>query len=376
MRALIPKLVLLGFSLSLAIGMGEVFVRLVVPVDLGIWRTTRDGLITLRPGIDTRLPSFGQDVRTNDLGFRDEPRTRTKPKDVFRVVVVGDSFMEALQVAHSDSLPHLLEKLLGEHSSRSIEVLNAGVSGWGTDDQLTWLRREGFGLEPDLVLIARTLHNDVSDNVELRHHELIDGVPHPRPRVEMPVLEYADLEIKGWLAGHSYLYRFLTNALHGRELKARADGLNRHVDELIRRQPSEEIEHGWQWTDMYLDAIVHEGRAIGVQTAVFLIPLAVQLSDSAFDEFVARRALGLDEVDPEKPQSRMANWGREADVDVIDLLEAFRDRTASSPGILYLPSDGHWNAAGHELAAGVVAERLLRRGLVPVNPALPTDNYD
>lgn len=364
MRAFLAKLLLLGFSLGLTIVLGEMFLRIAQPQDLGIWRTTRDGQITLRPGLDTQLPSFGHRIRTNALGFRDEPIAPAKAPGTFRVVVLGDSFMEALQVSHEDSLPHRLGELLEDRSGRPVEVVNAGVSGWGTADQLIWLRRVGLALEPDLVLVAMTLHNDVSDNLALRHHDLVAGAPRARPRTEMPLRVYAPLELKGWLASRSHLYRLITERLRGGEIQSRAGALASHVSALMRRDPDEQIELGWKLTRHHLDEIQEASRANGARMAIFMIPLAVQLRDRVFAEFLASHDLDPNEVQLDRPQQAVREWGAAAEVPVIDLLPDFRTRVAADPSLLYIPADGHWNEAGHELAAEAVATALIERGVV------------
>jgi lysophospholipase L1-like esterase len=368
MRGLLPKLLLLGFSLALALVLCEGALRVARPQDLGIWRTTRDGQITLRPGLDAWLPSFGTRVSTNALGFRDEPVSKAKAPGAFRVIVLGDSFMEALQVPHEDSLPHRLGQILEARANRSVEVLNAGVSGWGTADELVWLHRVGLDLAPDLVLVAMTLHNDVSDNLELRHHDVVAGEPRPHPRVDMPLREYAPLEVKGWLAAHSHLYRLITETLRGREIRKRVGALSSHVSALMRREPDERIRLGWSLTRAHLDEIRAETGSRGARTAVFMIPLAVQLSDAAFEQFLASHDLTLDQVRLDQPQQQVEAWGSEAGVPVIDLLPAFRSRTAADSNPLYIPADGHWNQAGHELAAQALAEELIERELVPGRP--------
>ena len=71
----------------------------------------------------------------NAHGFRDYERSYTKPKGTFRILVLGDSYVEALQVALENSFPALLEKKLNENStSTKFEVLNLGQSGFGTAD--------------------------------------------------------------------------------------------------------------------------------------------------------------------------------------------------------------------------------------------------
>ena len=48
--------------------------------------------------------------RFNSHGFRDYERTYEKPSGVFRILVLGDSYIEALQVQLEDSFTALLEK--------------------------------------------------------------------------------------------------------------------------------------------------------------------------------------------------------------------------------------------------------------------------
>src|SRR6266851_1141148 len=50
-----------------------------------------------------------QYVKINSHGFRDKERTYEKGKDVFRIVVLGDSFSEALQVPLEKTFPYILE---------------------------------------------------------------------------------------------------------------------------------------------------------------------------------------------------------------------------------------------------------------------------
>src|SRR5262245_10317428 len=68
----------------------------------------------------------------NSHGFRDYERTCEKPPNTFRILVLGDSYTEALQVALQDSFAGRLEKKLNENStSTRFEVLNMGQSGFG-----------------------------------------------------------------------------------------------------------------------------------------------------------------------------------------------------------------------------------------------------
>jgi hypothetical protein len=93
--------------------------------------------------------------------------------------------MEAYQVKFADALISVRERRLNEVIDRPVEVVNASVSGWGTDDELTYLTRHGIRFQPDLVLVGMTLHNDVESLSLQRPKRVISNGefgPWPGPR--------------------------------------------------------------------------------------------------------------------------------------------------------------------------------------------------
>jgi hypothetical protein len=85
---------------------------------------------------------FSVAVAANSDGFRDVDRETGKPDDVKRVALLGDSFIEAVQVPFKDTAGQHLERLLNSPSHRSAsrwEVLNFGVSNYGVGQyMLAW----------------------------------------------------------------------------------------------------------------------------------------------------------------------------------------------------------------------------------------------
>ena len=76
-------------------------------------------------------------VRVNSDGLRDREHAREKPPDTFRVAVVGDSYAEALQVEQEAAFWAVMERRLQACAAqfaggRRVEVINFGVSGYGT----------------------------------------------------------------------------------------------------------------------------------------------------------------------------------------------------------------------------------------------------
>ena len=102
-------------------------------------------------------PEFRTAVRINENGLRDRPHSYERPNDVERILVLGDSFAWGYGVEESERFSQLLEKSLG------VEVINAGVSGYSTDQELLWYQKEGIKYDTDLVILV-IAGNDVGDN--------------------------------------------------------------------------------------------------------------------------------------------------------------------------------------------------------------------
>ena len=114
-------------------------------------------------------------VEINSHGYRDLERTKAKPDGVYRIAVLGDSFVEGREVALEQTFCAVLERMLNGTSGfkgRTVEVLNFGVSGYGTAQELLTLRHDVYGFDPDQVILVVFTANDVADNSQALSHKL------------------------------------------------------------------------------------------------------------------------------------------------------------------------------------------------------------
>ena len=120
----------------------------------------------LRPGISGWYHKENDAyIQINSDGLRDREHEINKPANTIRIAIVGDSYAEALQVAQEATFWSILEKRLNECSpNKRIEVINFGVSGYGTTQELITLRQQVWKYSPDIVLLAFTTYNDIMDN--------------------------------------------------------------------------------------------------------------------------------------------------------------------------------------------------------------------
>src|SRR3990167_2355492 len=119
--------------------------------------------------------------RTNAFGLLGEDVRQKKDKGTFRILVLGDSFTEAIQVPGDQNFCGRLQSLLSglpDKPYEKIEVLNAGVSGYSPLNYYLAYTRELSRLEPDLILV-QLFANDVFEDNEATAKSLLDeqGLP-------------------------------------------------------------------------------------------------------------------------------------------------------------------------------------------------------
>lgn len=135
---------------------------------------------SLRPDMEGLYTKEGRAfVRINSDGLRDREHSKQKPPGTFRIAVVGDSYAEAFQVEQEKAFWSVLERELQgcpAFVGRRVEVINFGVSGYGTAQELLTLRAKVWDYSPDVVLLAVTTNNDVLDNS--RALKLTDEIPY------------------------------------------------------------------------------------------------------------------------------------------------------------------------------------------------------
>ncbi len=112
-----------------------------------------------------RRDGFAVYVEQNQFGLRASKTMRKdKSSPQKRTLILGDSYVWGYGVDQ--------DKVFTEptvHSSER-ELINFGVSGYGTDQALLFYQREGRSFEVDEVVLAFTPYNDVENNLSSRQY--------------------------------------------------------------------------------------------------------------------------------------------------------------------------------------------------------------
>ncbi|MDH3981204.1 MAG: hypothetical protein OEU91_11905, partial [Gammaproteobacteria bacterium] len=168
-KATAGNILIVAVSLLVAALLAEVVLRQIRPVDFGrssFFRIPHPvyGWV-LEPGVSyiNYMREAPVPVSYNSNGWRDIEHAVDKPDGVTRILVLGDSFMEAYSVPFEDSLPARLQQLAGR-GGQQIEVINLGVAGYGTLQEYLVYRDHGKQYQPDIVLLGFYVANDVRNN--------------------------------------------------------------------------------------------------------------------------------------------------------------------------------------------------------------------
>lgn len=282
--------------------------------------------------ITARLGREEIPIRTNRLGLRGPEPMEPKPADLFRILVLGDSVAFGWGVREEDTFPSQLADLLTLlHPGQRYEVINAGVSGYGTWQQARWLEQEIARLRPDLVVVQVHL-NDAADN-------LWGAVGQATGEAS-----------RSQLAQRSALARLVQLTL----LARRGGGTGGGSCANDWSEPGRRV--CWERTLALLDDIHRTAQAYGAATALMPVPMRWQVEPGVVDP----RAW----VDASLYQEPLGRYARRQGWLFVDPLPAFQGAAASGQGSLFLDV-GHPNEAGHRLLAQALYQSLNQAGALP-----------
>jgi hypothetical protein len=336
-----------------------------------------------RPGARARYEreEYSTAIAINSHGQRDRERTWEPAPGVFRVLALGDSFLEGYSVEQEETVTHLLEARL-DRPGCPVEVLNAGTTGYSSDQEYLYFVHEGHRYAPRVVMVFFH-YNDVFFNGQPRYYKL--GKPHllptgdggieqsnypvwKPPATPPPAAPARERRIEGSHAWHWFRSRLIVGAPQTYDALARlglwdplgGDGV---PDELLAyfRRRSDDIKLGWDMTDLILANLAREVKARGARLVLVYVPSMMEVDDDSWNLTRLRYQGRSDLWVRDLVVRRLERSGQTGGFDVLDLTPALRAGTGLLRPVYY-PRDGHWNPAGHRLAAEDLERFLSARG--------------
>lgn len=249
--------------------------------------------------------TMGYKLTINRLGLRGPEYPYEKPPNVRRLLLLGDSYAWGYGVGDEEHLARRLEDRLDNW-----QVINTGVSGWGTDQQLLFLKHEGVRYSPDVVVVAFFLFNDPTNVARSVQYGL-----------SKPVFMDTNL------------------TLHNVP---------------VPKPGASQVDMRSQAAPIPLAAAILQDISRVCQQRQ--CPLVVM----KFGAF-----LGLESEKMQRWEADLENrLEQHPEINYLDLDDAFKQRRLTRQALLEGNNDGHWNAFGHEQTARILYEYLYDQQLL------------
>ena len=264
------------------------------------------------------------------------------------MLFLGDSITFGFGVSGRDVVSNRVAELRAK-THGPLEVINAAVPAYNTDQEITYLEREGYRYRPDWVIVG-VCWNDIHDKTGVvvdALGRLGDGsVPEVGPLTTL--MESAPVyAMRNAIKRSRVFYAALQGSRAIRALVEAPDGDTRRRLEVLEGRDGPDVELGWR----HIDAAVHRLHDVAARygfralLVTFPIPLAMEHPYPASSY-------------PRRIREAAAREG----IAFLDLEPAFR-REYHGEESLFIPYDGdHPNGAGHAIAAREIAAFLNDAG--------------
>ncbi len=379
-------------NLSLILG-GIVFALLLVEIGLRIagisfpifYTADWDRGWALPPNTSGWFTEEGKSfVRVNNDGLNDREHAIAKPAGTIRIAVLGDSYTEAMQVPREQNFCSVLERQLrgcDALQGKQTEVMNFGVGGYGTAQELLTLREKVWKYSPDIVVLVVCWSNDINDNSPpldeypyrpyfvYRNGELVLDSSFRNSRSYQ--IHSTGWQLIPWSRVVQVVKRVKDVIIQGRR---RSHGVERypHVEGFgptdlpdyatLFHEPTDPAwKEAWRVTEGLIALMRDEVSSKGADFLVVTIDDEIQAFPDPEVRDRVMKAYGIQDMF--YPNNRLENFCRRNGIKFLDLGHVFQAWAVTHHIFLNGFENthlgmGHWNAAGHRLAGERIAQEV------------------
>jgi len=367
MRDLLLNLFLVVASVATGFFLCEMLVRIVSPQILYGYRDINrpDSVFIYRHRENANLVvNVGEGERhfvSDRFGYRVNYTSRDSPEqraDV-TVLVIGDSFVEALAVENEETIPEYIARLLSENLGRSVEAVNAGHGGWCPNQYYLEARRSLTLRRFDMGLVFLYTGNDCIQEIDTCYTPTRYFTP---PKLRLP-RGFSKSEFKSsiykpvveYLGRRFHLAVFLDYQIS--LLLTKVGLIKRYQERFLNFRTflrEERDSERWDIVARICAGIRNEFQRHHVPVLFILIPPDFQVYEKIFYDDLQKYNFPLESADLEQPNKMLAVAFEKRSLPLIDLLDYLRLK-ATEEKRLYSSITRHLTARGNQ----IIAEYLL-----------------
>lgn len=317
-----------------SIVLGEIIVRIFAPqpivprfVESAPW-----GIRKVIANVDAihKTDEYSYRYRTNSQGFRGTKEYSLNPQEgVYRILVQGDSVTLGHGVKDNETFSAVLEDMLIKKGIKA-EVINMGVSGFGTAEELIQFNNVAKKYQPNLVILGYFQNDDKNNHVS-KLYEVKDGQLQRKLQEFQPGIYFRDrisaIPFYNFFSQNSHLLTFFRNYFSGYIWRQ----LTEQLPENVKFKKSN--EEASQLTQLLLNKYIEDVTKSGANLIL------------------------LDIVDKRFNTDFPKNLKLNENTKVVETYSEFIK--AKENGVkLFFDVDSHPIAAGHKLIAKILSENI------------------
>lgn len=300
-------------------------------------------------------PAHGE---ISSQGLRDREYAIPKPAGAFRILMLGDSIVYGSGFPRAELFTEIMETSTPRSADgRMLEVINAGVRGYTTYNEVMYYETEGRRFGSDVVLLCVCLNDIVNPRTHWGYtREAVTNIPAdaiPNHEVDRRIVLPFMHERHHWSAlVRSFSTRRFNNAVatsrylqvDGKQWPAYLAEGTTQIDRWLSDTPE------WNWFASWLLRLKKDVAADGAQLAIVVFPLSYQLQPGY----------------PFHPGARIAEFAERERIPTLDLEPIMM--SAADPQSLFLSKKNdiwHLSGGGHQATAEWIREFLVGRGFFP-----------
>jgi lysophospholipase L1-like esterase len=291
------------------------------------------------------------EYKMNQCGFRSESKCSFDNEIGLQVLGMGDSFTFGAEVQREETYLHVFQKHLENRLRNPIEVLNAGVGGWGIFQYYLFLE-QAIKSSPDVITVG-LLPNDFFGNFDgitledIRNKNLSKGI-------EISVEGGWYLKIKSFIKQSMFLNWLAHTFLSNGEVYATIYKTKTGEDSYLRKTYSK----NWQGKMNLAKAVISKMKAETEKNNIKLVLVIIpQKAQALLLEYPEK----FKDFDPYHFSRHFHSIGNELSVPVVDFIDFLASHT--NPLSLYFPLDGHLNPEGQKLLGEFLGNEFIRQNI-------------
>ena len=328
---------------------GEYFIRIFAPQQIVSDYLVMDPVVDyrLRPNAKGHMtsPEYSVSMNINSLGFRGEEISLEKPSGVKRVLILGDSYTAGHGLEGDQTLPFRVGRELDRIRPGAFEVINGGVGGYCTANEVDFFMEYGLPLKPDLVAILWMGH-DVIDNKAWYDLSSDGQLKKTNKRSRFAESRKITQYIPGssWLRGNSHLFKFIGIRVlpilkaGGQATQNETHGARPAYDDHQKLEFYDDPRGHFAVTVALLRKFAKAANGIGAKSILLTLGGRRPEDYTLVNSRVAQAALQAGFADA---------------VSLTKILEKYNGNE-----ILFFPKDGHWTKTATEFVTPEVARRI------------------